>query len=161
MCVKASVCDNVPYRSLSPGEIQQYAFQPVNVMTTYLYPITPESIQSPGGEPNMALFHMSRNWTDISKPPGTARQVCQKPKWIQTCPCCSKSLLLQVRVWSICVSAQCILALIFPVFMLTWRGVNDRVSGRSRGWFRHYWIHKSQILPLVPLEILLALMSLR
>lgn len=75
-------------------------------MTTYLYPITPESIQSPGGEPNMALFHMSRNWTGISKPPGSERQVCQKPNCIQMCPRCCKSLLVQVRV-TICTVHSC------------------------------------------------------
>lgn len=108
-----------------PVEIQHYAFQPVNVMTTYLYPITPESIQSPGGEPNMALFHMSRNWTDISKPQEVRGKFAKSQTESKRAPAVVNYVTAGACV-SICVSAQCILAWIFPVFMLTWRGVHGR-----------------------------------
>lgn len=42
-------------------------------------------------------------WTFLN-PQEVRGKFAKKPKWIQTCPRCSKSLLLQVRVWvSVCV----------------------------------------------------------
>lgn len=72
--LKASVSDIVAYRSLSSLEIKHYAFRAINVMTTWLYRISPESLQSCGGRGfSVALFHMTRNWTGISKPQGSER----------------------------------------------------------------------------------------
>lgn len=91
MCVKASVSDIVPYGSLSSLEIQHYAFRAVNIMTTYLYPISPRTrSELQEGGFSVALFHMTGNYVGTSETPslppppfppqGEERTVCIKLK---------------------------------------------------------------------------------
>lgn len=61
-CLCLCVSDTVAFRSLSSLEIKHYAFQAVDVMTTCLYLISPESLQSSGGGAlAWLLFRMTRN----------------------------------------------------------------------------------------------------
>lgn len=62
-------------------------------MTTCLYPISPESLQSFWGRGfSIALFRMTRNWTGLSKPLGSETQTASK----------HASLLLLLESWCRC-----------------------------------------------------------
>lgn len=124
VCVKTSVSDIVAYKSLSSLEIQHYAFQAVNVMTTCLYPITPESIQSSGGE---ALAWLCFTWLGIERaflnPQGARNKFAKN----QTAWKHAIAVVICVSAGAcVCVCAQCIPAFMCLVCMFVWRGVNDR-----------------------------------